>query len=307
MEFLEAFLASGVRFTTPILLAALGGLLTAWTRDLNVGLEGAMIFGAFFGVVIGITTESWVLAVVITATMGALSGFIFGFLITIWRVNVFVAGIALNVLGAGGTVYLLRSLYGVKGTLSSDQVPSVPRVAIPGLDHVPFIGGIVSGQTVLTYVSWALVVFTALAVRHSVVVRHLKAAGEYPAALRTAGGNVTAMRILAQIWCFTLCALAGVQLSLGQLSLFTEGMTSGLGFVALAAVIFSRGRVLWLTLISIVFGLSSAGTVVIPESVLPPQFAQMMPYVVALVGLIVLARSSRDSTLRIATPTLDQR
>ena len=307
MEFLDAFLASGTRFTTPILLAALGGLLTAWTRDLNVGLEGAMLFGAFFGVVIGLTTGSWVSAVLLTAVLGAMAGLAFGFLVSVLNVNVFVAGIALNVLGAGGTVYLLRSWYGVKGTLSGDNVESIPRIDIPVVADIPLVGAILSGQTVLTYVCWLLVALTALAVRYSVVVRRLKAAGEHPAALTTAGGSVTRMRILAQVWCFTLCALAGVQLSLGQLSLFTEGMTSGLGFVALAAVIFSQGRVLLLAVISVVFGLSSAATVVIPESVAPPQFAQMLPYVLALIGLIVLARTSRGTTVRIATPSMDAR
>lgn len=305
MEFVDAFLASGVRFTTPILLAALGGLLTAWTRDLNVGLEGIMIFGSFFGVVIGMTTGAWLPAVIGVTVMGAVSGLLFGLMITYWRVNVFVAGIALNVLGAGGTVYLLRSMYGVKGTLSGDTVQSIPRLDIPVVADVPIIGPILSGQTVLTYACWVLVILTGLAVRYTVITRRLKAAGEHPAALATAGGSVTAMRILAQAWCFALCALAGVQLSLGQLSLFTEGMTSGMGFVALAAVIFSRGKVMYLAAISIVFGLSSAATVVIPASVLAPQFAQMMPYVVALLGLIVLSRTSRGDSLRISTPVMD--
>lgn len=305
MDFIDAFLSSGMRFTTPILLAALGGLFTAWTRDLNVGLEGAMIFGAFFGVAIGAQTGSWVSAVVITLILGAISGLIFGYLVAVLKVNVFVAGIALNVLGAGGTVYLLRSLYGVKGTLSSDNVESIPRIEIPVIGDIPIIGAILSGQTVLTYVCWILVILTGLAVRHSVIVRRLKASGEYPEALATAGGSVLSMRLFAQVWCFTLSAMAGVQLSLGQLSLFTEGMTSGLGFVALAAVIFSRGRVLWLAGISLVFGLANAAAILIPEDVLPPQFAQMMPYVVALVGLIVLARTSKTSAIRISTPVLD--
>jgi len=307
MEFLDAFFASGMRFTTPILLAALGGLFTAWTRDLNVGLEGAMIFGAFFGVVIGSATVAWLPAVILTLLMGAFFGLIFGFIVAVLKVNVFVAGIALNVLGAGGTVYLLRSLYGVKGTLSSDTVESIPKIDVPVVGDIPILGGIVSGHTVLTYLCWFLVIMAGLAVRHSVIVRRLKASGEYPEALSTAGGSVLSMRIFAQVWCFSLCALAGVQLSLGQLSLFTEGMTSGLGFVALAAVIFSRGRVLWLAGISLVFGMANAAAIVIPQDVLPPQFAQMMPYLVALAGLIVLAKTSKEAAIRISTPVLDQR
>ncbi|UOY03348.1 ABC transporter permease [Blastococcus sp. PRF04-17] len=305
MDWLDAFLASGMRFTTPILLAGLGGLATAWTRDLNVGLEGIMIFGAFFGVVVGLFTGSSLAALAVVAVLGLLCGMIFGYLITVLRVNVFVAGIVLNVLGAGGTVYLLRSMYGVKGTLSDPGIPPLPKLHIPGVEDVPVLGGILSGHTVLTYLSWTLVLLLALAVRHTVVVRHLKAAGEHPAALATAGGNVTWMRVVAQAWCFALCGLAGLQLSLGQLTLFTEGMTSGLGFVALAAVIFCRGRVGLLAVMSVGFGLSSAASVQINEDVMPPQFAQMIPYIVALIGLIVLARTSREGATRIATPVME--
>lgn len=305
MEWLDAFLASGLRFTTPILLAALGCLATAWTRDLNVGLEGAMLFGAFFGVVVGLSTGSATIAVLAVLLMGAAAGVLFGYLITSLRVNVFVAGIVLNVLGAGGTVYLLRSMYGVKGTLSSDQIPAIARVDIPVIQELPVLGGVLSGHSVLTYFAWAAVLLLALAARHTVVVRHLKASGEHPTALATAGGNVAAMRVLAQAWCFALCGLAGVQLSMGQLTLFTEGMTNGLGFVALAAVIFSRGRVGLLAIMSVVFGMSAAAGVQINEDVMPPQFAQMIPYVVALLGLIVLARTSKEDAVRITTPTLE--
>jgi ABC-type uncharacterized transport system permease subunit len=306
MEWFEAFFGSGIRFTTPILLAALGGLFTAWTRDLNVGLEGAMIFGAFFGVMIGLNSESWVMAVVLTTFLGVMSGLIFGYIVAELKVNVFVAGIALNVLGAGGTVYLLRSLFGVKGTLSGENVPSIPRVDLPVISEIPFFGPILSGHTVLTYFSWVLVAFLIWAVHGTKLVRHLKASGEHPAALATAGGKVNGMRIFAQAWCFALCALAGVQLSLGQLSLFTEGMTSGIGFVALAAVIFSRGRVPLLAIMCFGFGLSSAASVVISDDIIPPQFAQMTPYVVAMIGLIIFARTSKGSAMRIATPVMDK-
>lgn len=305
MEWIDAFLGAGMRFTTPILLAGLGCLVTAWTRDLNVGLEGAMIFGAFLGVAFGLEFGSSMIAIVAAVLVAALSGLAFGVLITVYRVNVFVAGIVLNVFGGAATVYLLRTIYGIKGTLSDDAIPRVARIDIPLVGDIPFVGGLLSGHTMLTYLSWILVAAAIVAVRKTVVVRHLKAAGEHPSALATAGGNVTTMRILAQVWCFTLCALAGMQLSIGQLALFTEGMTSGLGFVALAAVIFSRGKVLLLTLMCFGFGLSSAATVQVSEDIMAPQFAQMIPYAVALLALIVLARTSKADEVRITTPALE--
>ncbi|MFB8386763.1 ABC transporter permease [Microbacterium sp. NPDC055910] len=306
MEILDAFLSSGVRFVTPILLAALGCLLTSWTKDLNVGLEGAMLFGAFFGVVIGLATGDALLAVTLTVLLGAVAGALFGILVSVFKVNVFVAGIVLNIFAAGATVYMLRSFYGVKGTLSDTAIPSLAKITVPGLDGVPIVGAILSGHTVLTYISWVIVIGLALAARYTIIARHLKAAGEHPEALESAGGNVTLMRVLAQVWCFMLCALAGVQLSMGQLSLFTEGMTSGLGFVALAAVIFCRGRVGLLTLMCVLFGMATATSILVDESIMPPQFAQMLPYVVAFIGLVVLARTSKSGGMRIATPKLEE-
>ncbi|MBK0418088.1 ABC transporter permease [Leucobacter sp. CSA1] len=306
MDIIDAFLSSGIRFITPILLAALGCLLTEWTKDLNVGLEGAMLFGAFFGVVIGLGTGNAALAVILTLLLGAIAGAIFGILVSVFRVNVFVAGIVLNIFAAGATVYLLRSMYGVKGTLSDTAIPKLPKIVIPGLDDVPVLGALLSGHTILTYLSWIIVIGLALAARYTVVARHLKAAGEHPEALAAAGGNVTLMRVLAQVWCFAMCALAGVQLSMGQLSLFTEGMTSGLGFVALAAVIFCRGRVGLLTLMCVLFGLATAVSILVDASVMPPQFGQMLPYIVAFVGLVVLARTSKSGGMRIATPKLEE-
>jgi simple sugar transport system permease protein len=306
MDIIDAFLSSGIRFTTPILLAGLACLLTDWTKDLNVGLEGAMLFGAFLGVALGIATGSTGLAILITLIAAAIAGALFGILVAVFRVNVFVAGIVLNIFAAGATVYLLRSIYGVKGTLSNPEMPSLDPIVIPGIDQIPVIGAVLSGHTVLTYLSWLLIAVVALGAKHTVIARRLKAAGEHPEALATAGGNVTLMRVLAQVWCFMLCALAGVQLSLGQLSLFTEGMTSGLGFVALAAVIFARGRTMLLTLMCVLFGMATATSILVDESVMPPQFAQMLPYVVAFAGLVVLARTSKSGGLRIATPKFEE-
>jgi ABC-type uncharacterized transport system permease subunit len=305
MTWLEALLSSGARFTTPILLAGLGCLATRWTKDLNVGLEGAMLFGAFFGVVTGLSFGSALLAVVVTAAGGAVLGLVFGLLVAGLRANAFVVGTALNVLAAGATVYLLRTWFGVKGSLGGAEIPALPTLDLGVVARIPLLGPVLSGQSVLTYVSWLLVVAAVWASRHSILVRHLKASGEHPEALRSAGGDVTQARILAQVWCFTLCALAGVQLSLGQLSLFTEGMTSGLGFVALAAVIFCRGSAILLAAMSVAFGLASALSVRLDVTVLPSQFAQMLPYVVAFVGLVVLSRRSRTTDTRIITPTLE--
>ncbi|MFB2587023.1 ABC transporter permease [Herbiconiux liukaitaii] len=290
MEWIDAFFASGVRVTTPILLAALACLPTLWTRDINIGLEGIMIFGAFFGVAAGLWFDSALLAVAFTLLLSIGAGLVFGLLVTKFKLNVFIGGIVLFIFAGAATVLLLDALFGVKGNLSDPGIPALLVVTIPGIDAVPILGAVLSGQTILTWVGWLLVVVMIALERRSVIVRHLRAAGSLPAALATSGVSVDRVRISAQVWCFAVCGLAGVQISLGQLSVYTDGMTGGLGFVALAAAIFSGGRVYLAALVSVGFGFATSLSFQIDKNVMPTELTQMIPYAAAFIGLVVLAR-----------------
>lgn len=304
---MDQFLSSGVRFTTPILLAAIGGLPTWWTRDLNIALEGYMLFGAFFGVYFGFLTGSSIVGVACGLAVGLLFGYVFGLVIVRLRAPVFVMGAALNVLALGGTAFLLRVLLGSRGSFNATGITPLPTVAIPGVESIPVIGPMLSGHSILTYISWVLVAVLIWAARCTTIVRHLKAAGEHGEALATAGVNVGRIRLLAQVWCGALCALGGMQLSLGQLSAFTDGMTVGLGFVALAAVIFTgaRGSALLLFGVSIVFGLALAASIRAQGLGLPSEIPQMLPYVITLGGLIVVSiRRKGGQQSRMVVPTI---
>lgn len=305
MTELDAVLSSMVRFGTPLLLAALGGITTRWTRDLNIGLEGAVLAGAFFGVFFGFQTGSSLVAVGIVAALGFACGLAFGAAVVVARANPFVVGTAVNVLAIGGTVFLLRSQFGVKGSFIDPGIPALPVIDIPALDGVPVLGALFSGHTALTWLAFVLVAALAWAVRATTIVRHLKASGEFPEALATAGGRVRTLRVVAQGWCFALCFVAGAQLSLGQLRLFTEGMTNGLGFVALAAVIFAAGHPLVLAGVCGLFGLAFAVSVRVDPDVVAPQFAQMLPYVVTLASLVVVSYRRRREPDRLLTSTDD--
>jgi ABC-type uncharacterized transport system permease subunit len=292
VQWINGFLESGVRVTTPILLATMAGVPTLWTADINIGLEGIMIFGAFLGVAAGIAFHSLVLAITVTLLLAIVSGLLFALAVTKLRVNVFIAGLVLIVVAGAATVYMLQELFGVQGSLNVPGTPGLPTLIIPGVSSIPILGALLSGQGVMSWVTVIVVVFVFFMDKRSVLVRHLRAAGSHPVALATSGVSVDSMRIIAQIWCFALAALAGVQISLGQLSLFTNGMTAGMGFIALAAVIFSRGRVWLAVLMALVFGFATSLTYQIDKNVLPTELTQLIPYVVAFVGLVVLARTS---------------
>lgn len=299
MEWFDVFLGSGIRTTIPILLATLACLPTLWTRDINIGLEGIMIFGAFSGVALGLTTQSALLAVVLTVVLAGVAGLVFGVLVSKLKVDVFVLGLVLFVFAGAAVAYLLDAVFGVEGNLSDPAIPGLPALVVPGAANVLVLRGLLSGHSPITWLSVLLVAVVVLADRHSVIVRRLRAAGSAPTALATSGVAVDRLRILAQVWCFVLSALAGVQISLGQLSLFTLGMTGGIGFVALAAAIFSGGRV-WLAVwVSLGFGFATSVTYQFDKNVVPHELTQMIPYLAALAALILLSRGgalSRPTT-----------
>lgn len=300
MDWSDVFLGSGIRTTIPILLATLGCLPTLWTRDINIGLEGIMIFGAFAGVALGLVTQSVLLAVVLTVAVAGVAGLAFGVLVSKLKVDVFVLGLVLFVFAGAAVAYLLDGIFGVEANLSDPAIPGLPALVIPGIADVPVLGGLLSGHSPLTWLCVLLVALVVVADRRSVVVRRLRAAGSAPTALAASGVAVDRLRILAQVWCFVLSALAGVQISLGQLSLFTLGMTGGVGFVALAAAIFSGGRVWLAVLVSLGLGFATSVTYQFDKNVVPFELTQMIPYLAALAALIVLSR--RGGLSRPATP-----
>lgn len=293
MEWLDALMGSGVRMTTPILLAALGCLPTVWTRDINIGLEGIMIFGAFFGVAIGLTTGSVWVALVVTLLLACFAGLCFALLVAGLKVDVFVVGIVLFIFAGAAVAYMLSAFFGVKGSLADPATPGLPLVTVSGLEDAPVLQGLLSGHSVLTWFAVIVIFVMVVLDRTSVIVVRMRAAGSHPEALAASGINVTRVRIFAQLWCFCLTALAGMQISLSQLTLFTVGMTGGMGFVALAVVIFAKGRVLRAAGIAVAFGFATALTFQVDNNVLSNDLAKMLPYAVALIALVLLSREWR--------------
>ncbi|MFT4231345.1 MAG: ABC transporter permease [Leucobacter sp.] len=301
MEWLDALLGSGVRMTTPILLAALACLPTVWTRDINIGLEGIMIFGAFFGVAIGLVTGSVWVSLLGTLLLACLAGLCFALLVARLGVDVFVAGIVLYIFAGAATVYMLSAFFDVKGSLDDPATPGLPLIVIPGISDVPVLNGLLSGHSVLTWIAVLVVVVMIVLDRRSVIVVRLRAAGSHPAALAVSGVNVTRVRVLAQLWCFCLAALAGMQISLSQLTLYTVGMTGGMGFVALAVVIFAKGGVGRTAAIAVAFGFATALTFQADSNVLSNDLAKMLPYAAAFAALVVLSRGrgvARQAAIR---------
>lgn len=277
-----------LRTATPLILAAMGGLLTQQAGMLNIGMDGMIVLGAFFGVVGSYFFGSSLVGVLMAVLCGILVGLLFGFFVVDLKSDEFVIGISINLFAGGLTVFLLRSIFGVKGAFSSPQIVSLPRVHIPFLDSIPVIGTLFNNHSIFVYISWILVVACYVFLYKTRIGTWIRASGEHPEALEAAGVSARKMKYISSLGCGVLCGLAGVHLSLGYLTMFTEGMNAERGFIAMAAIIFGGAQPIKTALAAVMFGFFDALGSRLQTVGVPAQFTQMIPYLATILALVVV-------------------
>jgi simple sugar transport system permease protein len=279
--FTIALIWSTVRLSTPLILAALGGLFSERSGVINIALEGMMLAGAFTAAAVTYATGS--------PYVGLLAGMMAGMLIAAihavaciqYQADQVVTGTAINILMLGMPAFLSGAFF-----LSSGSTPQIPKEhLIPGL---PIIIAIV-----MVPLSWYVLYKTPFGLR-------LRSVGENPEAADAAGVPVARMRYAGVLLSGVLAGLGGAYLSIGQSSLFTRNMTSGRGFIALAALIFGKWRPFQTLLACLLFGFTEAvsiqmqGVVKLPSGEdIPVQFIQMVPYILTIIVLAGFIGSSR--------------
>ncbi|MCC5910201.1 MAG: ABC transporter permease [Clostridiaceae bacterium] len=285
-----SLLQNTIRTATPLILAGLGGLLTMHAGMLNIGMEGMILLGAFFGVVGSYFFASSFMGVVLAVVVGIIIGVIYGFFVIELKSDEFIIGIAINIFAGGLTIFLLRSIFGVKGAFSSPGIVSLPRISIPLLDQIPVLNTIFNNHSVFVYISWVLVVLTYIFLYKTPYGMWIRAAGEYPEALETVGVRAKRMKYISSIACGVFCGFAGAHLSLGYLTLFTENMSANRGFIALAAIIFGASNPIKTFAAALLFGFFDALGIRLQVVGIPSQFTQMIPYLMTVVILFIVAK-----------------
>jgi general nucleoside transport system permease protein len=298
MNQVSATLASALELGTPLVLAAMGGLVNMRGGIVNIGLEGKMLTGAFVGVLVAWKVGDPWLATLCAGLAGAAVAVPFTLVITRLRANEIIVGLGFNILVAGLIGYLLPVAFGVYGSLNPDDLPGLPTLTIPLIDSVPVLKAL-SGQTILVYLALVSVPVTAWFLRSTIAGVRLRAAGENVDAARSAGVNPLAWRDLSTVIAGFFAGLAGAQLSIGIVSLFTVGMTAGRGYIALAAFYFGAARPWPTAAAAFLFALVDAIQVRLPGNELPPQVGDMLPYlaVVAALSAVAVARKRRERLL----------
>ncbi|MBY3307651.1 ABC transporter permease [Rhizobium laguerreae] len=284
---------SAIQAATPLLLAALAGLLCSRAGVFNMALEGQMLVGAFAAVFGSYVTGSQLggVALAMVATMAF--SIILGGGATYLRGNPVVICVGMNLLASGLTAFLLRSIFGVSGTFTSPRIAPLSKIRLPFLEALGSYGRAFSNQTSLTYLAWVLLIVCTVVLFKTAAGLRIRGVGQNTAAATTLGINVMRFQLLVVVLTGALVGLAGAQLSLGAVTLFSEDMTAGRGWIALVAIMLARDNPLGAAAAALLFGLTDALGLRLSSFGVPYQLTNTFPYVVTLVALVLLSRDRR--------------
>jgi len=281
----SSFLYSVLRLTTPILLATMSALVSDRAGVTNISIEGAMLFAALIGVIGSAYTQSCWLGLLCAILAGMFFSLLLSFFHLKLKTNLVLTCIALNSFSSGLTIFILYMLTGDRGT--STALPSVdmPKVSIPLIRDIPFVGEILSGQNVLTYMTVLVVIAVAILLYKTKLGIYIRAVGESPQAVETAGISANRIRFYALLISGAIAGMGGAFMSMAYISGFTKDMVSGRGFIALAAEAMGHGQPLASTLAALLFGFTDSLANNLQVLGLSNDLARMVPYIITIVAL----------------------
>jgi general nucleoside transport system permease protein len=288
----SSLIAAMFVFATPLIYASLGGIFSERSGIVNIGLEGMMLMGAFWGIWGADKTGSWITGVLIGMVAGGLLALVHAFFSINLRADQIISGTAIYFLALGITGYAFIQLYG------SENIPAgvseIPRLNLSVLQHVPpnqlgdFLYGAFGRLSVMIWIGFLCVGIAHVVIFKTPLGLRLRACGEHPRAADTVGISVYGMRYAAVILSGMLAAAGGAFLSVGVVSSFNEGMTGGRGFIALAAVIAGNWRPFGALFFACLFGFSTALAFRLGDAYRDSVagldvLTQMLPYVITLI------------------------
>jgi len=280
---ISEMLASAIRMSIPILLVALGAIYAERSGVVNIGLEGMMMIGAFWGA-LGAYYYGPFIGIIFAMFAGLVFALIHAIVCVTFKVNQIVSGVAINILAYGVSRFLSIIIF--KMATTSPPVEGFKDLNIPLLDKINVLKPLVTHISPLIVIAIILVPLTSFVLRRTVFGLRLKSVGENPLAADTLGINVFKMKYYGVLISGILAGLAGSYLSIEHTGMYVEGMTQGKGFIGLAAMIIGNWNPLGAFLASILFGFAEALSMrVVENGIIPYQFIKMIPYVLTLIVL----------------------
>lgn len=287
--FSENFLATVIRVGVPLMFAAMSAYVASLSGMPNIAVEGIMLMSCLLAVLGSYWTQSAFLGLLIAIAGGLLMGGLIAFMTMRLGTSPILVGIALNTFSLSFTVFLLFMVTGNKGTSASLASKTLPVVTIPFIEKIPILRAIFSGQYTLTYVCFGIIILIAILVYKTPFGLRMKASGLDANAARSVGINVNRVRLIAVLMSAALAALGGAYMTLGYLSSFTKGMTSGAGWIGIAAQAMGGSNFLVVGVTTFFFSVFNALTTIFALYNLPSELITIIPYVGVFIGLVIFS------------------
>ncbi len=280
-----------VRLAIPIGLAAVGATVCERIGIINLGVEGMMLMGALGAVVGSFFTGSPWFGVLCSILAGGLIGFLHAVLSIKYKANQSVSGVGINMMSSGLTIVIMKAIWDNDGI--SGNVKQVSNISVPVLKDIPVIGLLFNNQTPFLYISVVVVALAWYCMYKTPYGLRLRAIGDHPKAVETAGVNVNMYRYTAVVISGALAGLGGSYLSIVQNNLFVREMVAGRGFLAIAANIFGGWNPLGSFMASLLFAFAQALRLNLADLNIPDQFIQMLPYLITFIVLVAVGQKAK--------------
>ena len=282
---IEKFLVAVVIASTPLLFATIGEIITEKAGHLNLGVEGMMLIGAISGFASGIITQNPILALLGAILGGMISSYIYAFLTVTLRANQIVSGLALTIFGQGISSYLGTNFVGKK--MPKNIIEFYEPIKIPFLSKIPVIGNVFFNQDIFVYLSFVLAIVISIYLYKTKYGLNLIAIGENPKSADNAGVNINLYKYIHILLGGALCGLGGAYLSIVEVPVWQENITSGKGWIAIALVIFAKWNPLKAIYASFIFGGLSILGLRIQHLNVPQSLLEALPYLFTIVILVI--------------------
>lgn len=276
-----------IRALPAILMGGLAGLITQRIKVGNLGLEGFMLIGAFSAVLGSYYSGSCWIGLLASCLVCAILCFFFIIFNQFLKADNVVMSVAINMFALGITKYLLSVLFGVRGAFSSPKIQGLPKVDLVFLENIPILKAF-AHQSIIVYISILSLIFIQLLLFRTSLGLRIRATGPNEMAVTTAGVNTLKVKIITYLISGVLCGLAGAYLSLGQLTMFTDNMTNGRGFISMAAANFGFGLPIGTFFGALLFGFTDGLTMRAQLQGFPPQLVSIVPYLITILTLCAI-------------------
>ncbi|MGB4613654.1 MAG: ABC transporter permease [Erysipelotrichaceae bacterium] len=299
--FTVEFFFSIIRITAPIIFATLAAIICQKGGVSNIGLEGTMMMSALFGSLFAYYSGSWIVGVLVAIITGIIVSLGIAFFAFNLRTNIILAGTAVNMIGSGGTIFLVKV---ITGMTEGNQLTStnglistrlqIPVINIPILKDIPLIGGVLSGHSLLTYLAFVLVFLTWALLYKTPIGLNIRSVGENPNAASSVGVSVIKIKYTVLIIGGILAGLGGAFMSMYYSMGWSQDMVAGRGFIALAATAMGGGEPLGGLLAALIFGFAQALSIKASAVGIDSNLVSPIPYLVTIIGLVVFAIIARE-------------